>query len=490
MKKNSYRTTRQIFFYLLIAGILSISLGACTGTLTVSCQNPNHVLKTSFTCTTGVSLCKKIPETLKSQDIIVELPPWYVGNMYNDLWGSSGDLDHRILYADLGKLAVFEGGELDENLKGSIVIKTRSTDWSNNNKEFLKIHLNKIIDGFFLAYDSREAAPDWLDAEYTQVGSVLTSVSEATPSGTTTYITLNIWKKDEVGTSVEVPGNSYEKEWKTVKNPLMYVIIIKPNTFLDCSNNISRVVTYKDTFDSDPGGLAMAEAQNLALQACQKEAGAQEYCQPPACQEGLSVCDEMSRGFRLSYPLSSVIEFPISPAMVYLEVDEQIMSYNTSFSGSLDFEYEPFSANSLHINNMELKGTSFDTTLGKVDEIEIFLPSPVNAICQDMPPTHPCTHYRIPIDSMKTVISATLGGQPVGWSAVNPLAIDIRISQQNHLFQYSGMFTSTIMANSNNLPMNVKFDLTGNILNFLPVAVAKFEGRILPIVGKITIKIS
>jgi hypothetical protein len=472
------------FFLCSILGILGLLLAACEAK--VGCHDPTEEWVQKYKCKTTVVQCD------------IELNDVDIGSIspdngwYPDLFGwQDREFSNGRLYndANLG-VAHFERGRIGDHLLGSAVIKTNSNDWNNANQEFLTIVITTGVESVYLAYDNRMDPPDWLSGQYSKAGLAHISLTDPwVSSSTEKYHELGIWEKNNIDFNenvykITIPGNSYHLEnWETkIKEeqypyPLMYVVIIKPTSIINCNRSpASQLVS--GGYSASPVELVLGQLEEEALEECQKWLGDEgdKICKQSTCKAELVCENPMIGGWKLvPYLTSSVIEFKSSPVTITFDVNGP-KSYHTEAAGSLDFEYEPFTTNAFQLNDMILKVSPFTTDIGNVDEIGISLLNPAQAECQDNPPTQPCTNYNISPNSYKVVISAKLGGNPVGWSAINPKAIDIKIDQQKQTFSYSGTLKASIMVNDQPTPMDVTFDLDGHFLNFAPVAKAKFEG--------------
>ena len=491
MTKKSPKFLLCLFLYSIL-GILSLLLAACE--TDVSCSDPTEEWVQKYECKTTVVQCG-----IELNDVdIGSISPYgnkKLENWYPDLFGWYDRLGtNGSLYKDtnLGAAHFVRSG-IGNYLLGSTVIKTDSNDWANANQEFLTIALTAKVESVYIAYDNRMVPPDWLDEEkggqYSKVGSASISLTDSwVSSSTEKYHELGIWKKKNMEfdeNKITIPGNSYQlKNWKTeieegqYPYPLMYVVIIKPTSKQTCNRPHASQVS--EGYLTYPVVPVLGQLEKEALEQCQKSIGGEsnKICQQSTCEvELLLACkNPILIGWKpVPYSLSSVIEFRSSPVTITFDVNG-LKSYRTEAAGSLDFEYEPFTTNAFQLNDLILKVSPFTTDIGNFDEIRISLLNPAKAECQDSPPTQPCTHYEISPNSYKVVISANIGGNPVGWAAINPKAIDIKIDQQKQTFSYRGTLKASITVNDQATPMDITFKLNGHFLNFAPVAKAKFEG--------------
>lgn len=485
MKKSNINIWQ--FLVYLILGLVSIWLGGCDVTGIVGCAG-DATLQQHFTCETKILKCDLKPGQLVPKVDVQITPtsnPDY--DMESNLWGEK-DKIYRLYIDPEYQEVVFKGTGLNL-LKGSLVIKTNSKDWNNTDSAYLQIKLLKEVEGFYVAYDSRIDPPFWLtvDNDYVEEGLIPISLTSNNQ-----LINLRLWRRTTLpptGTIISLPGNSHElPQWrnkipadKHPNHPLMYTIIIKPKSILNCNTPKAtgkNPIGFEGYF-SNENGKVQQTAETTAFKDCQEHLTSLEKCDRPVCTPGGIECRELTRSTQ-SYPINSVIDFtPTATATITIIVGGQSYNYNTGLTGTLHFKYEPFSKHKFQLNSMVLKGKSFGTVLGNFDDIAIVLLSPATATCQDSAPTfgQPCTHYQIPANDLETNITATLDGKPVVWSAHNLQMINITIDHQKRSFQYSGMIQATMMMlNGQAAPMNIQFGLYGYFLNFAPIAIAKIEG--------------
>jgi hypothetical protein len=377
-----------------------------------------------------------------------------------------------------------------DKLKGSFLIMTGRSDWSIEEKDFLRITLRKDIENFYVAYDSRATPkPDWLTQDYekmTKPGSqepytITLSMLDYTISPAKNFVKLEIWYRKvtpQTGEVVKIPGNNYGNPgWPkmTTGTPAMYIILIKPKTESNCGTLGKHVYTL--------GSVPCLWSRETAEDKKNAEAEAEKTCESGITEPG-AVCRNSTCTYKggcpevtvlygsalKSYPYSSEIGF-VDPSKAEITIQGQGNKFIRRVNGTLHFQYL-LNTGDLQIDSMSLDVESVGTELGTFEDIFVLLRNPLKAACQSplLIFSQPCTVYQIPKGDFKASVSVKLNGQTIVWLAENTQVIAITIDHTKRSFQFTGSLQTIIKIDDQDTPVDIAIDLYGYFVNFAPIA--------------------
>lgn len=484
--------------YLCIANLmLSCAGGVSTGLL------PEGI---EYHCTTDIEKCTKYSRSV-TVEVLHPKPQCYkVVHNYKSLTGQ------KFLYCDRN-WEIFNATL--KTVNGAHLIQTRYEDRNlSSADEYLKIRVNDIIEGVYIAFDSRATSkPKWLKEQFYLLRDentrkpfyILTGIPDNSQSAPA-IVKLEIWRNIKDVSQLKIGNNSSDgAKWPSavpVDEKAMYVVLINPKEEISplCwPNNKLYYKTPKFPYGSNE---ALLEANAV------KEAIDDAKNKYPGTGNSIYKADLTSTTCKkvLVYPKISTTTHPLlqissksfirhsevsfsklqSHATIKIKKDGKTKSETLPVWGKIHFEYE-FDNNlfmqTMQINSVVLHFNPVNTDVGNFKKITASVLTPFSATCADSPApiANPCNNYTIKTGAMIFSIDAEKddGGLLLA-IAENTKPVNVQIDHKNRIFHLGGPglvgpFKTKIKIDGDDIPVEINIDLTGFFENFAPTAKAKAE---------------
>jgi hypothetical protein len=380
-----------------------------------------------------------------------------------------------------------------------------------DDKGSLEITLKTAVAGVYVGFDERATTlPSWLaNKTLWEPTGLKASVSMNDVSAWKSETSLRLYKHIGGTSKISLGANAAAGAvWPSTvpsaqgnDNRAMYVVVLEPKTWQDCSKPSTSAPPEKKTIEINQCGQSPDEAgaKAQAVSTCKRQyqkdgsmcVSSSVHCRASSCDRAASTLG-LAMPRERSYVVQSRVEF--DPAKTKPGPGQQFKAVvtvqgstvtNTGVTGTLDFDYDPTTRVLLVQGlSLTLANMSFGSGI-QVSAIKLALTRPFEALpiaepqCALVPSNWPCPHYQIPpmnagqaTTGMVAQVGYSVNGARQVSTITNPTAAIIDIGGTiggKRALHFKG-FQSTYLslADNSQVKIDVDLDLWGAFVNFAP----------------------